>query len=910
MNRKAFVTILLILSLFKVTDILAASTLTGPYCFGTNCGGGDTTPVAPKLSDFDPSSGSSISSGGGGGDSGGDEQPSCSPGACTGCTPKTPVGYTGTNNGCSVSVVKTCTGNNGCSSCTKRKRFWLIETNLQETQPETVSMVMDSQEYILSPNRSNPTKIKYPSSVGDVGVRVPSKSTPLTASSLGYSFRVNNYGLNDEWIEWGDCTTPRTEDFCIEGTSNTQSFQPSSLDLYTVLRSNSEGQVGGMYYTVNRCDLERIYSLPTEGYYVVNNNPRSNIDVCDWDSSLLASDPNCTDGNGNREEVCSMLPDEECTKKEILPSLGSTDSISMRGCKSEEYSGNEINNALKVRIGSTDPDGNTEIRGAVVWFGKSESIPDKYKLPKIVASYDHTDTNEVGIMILDEKIYGINTNGSWAILDDNRLKNSQGENILNVSGLEVERGDKTVTFTIDIEFLRNSSQEISGIYNFKQVVLDEYMVLEDGTVDQSYLTRYFNWGIDLKDPSVEKSDPVVLGPRDFEMDIDIDGTESLVTDVIINSYKAGGLINGTIQLLSPSSLLPQQVIDVSTSIPEIDKIGILSEENNWHFRNIYTQQVQERLSANIGDSEGGAIIMYLTAFDQACNSTSKEQKIDLTPWISTKGGVVYSRGDTGSESKDVSNVISLDSAIRNIKKEELTSATELLSSKMEYIAPIKYADTIGGVRALKINDTNNKKNYWYEYFKRKLQIQKESLASFLLSSNTSTISSVCTSDNCFMESEESISVPNNLVCDRNTLIISDKDIFLNPDILDNSQSTKGCIFLAKNNIYIGGGDRKSGTSVGYDYIESFMIAGNQIIIEPDNITESVRDALEIKGGAIALGDNADNSSAIVISRNLRLNNYSFPTLVVTWDIKYARLSEIFFGVESPMYKQEIGFKIF
>jgi hypothetical protein len=136
-----------------------------------------------------------------------------------------------------------------------------------------------------------------------------------------------------------------------------------------------------------------------------------------------------------------------------------------------------------------------------------------------------------------------------------------------------------------------------------------------------------------------------------------------------------------------------------------------------------------------------------------------------------------------------------------------------------------------------------------------------------------------------------------------------KNIILNPDIQESGNEIEGCIFLAKGNIEIEEGNRKSGGSVGYDYIEGFMIADSQIVIKEADKTESVRDAIEIRGGLVALG-NTTTSSAILLQRNLRLYNYLNPALVVNWHVKYGKLSEIFFGTEAAMYKQEVGFKVF
>lgn len=113
----------------------------------------------------------------------------------------------------------------------------------------------------------------------------------------------------------------------------------------------------------------------------------------------------------------------------------------------------------------------------------------------------------------------------------------------------------------------------------------------------------------------------------------------------------------------------------------------------------------------------------------------------------------------------------------------------------------------------------------------------------------------------------------------------------------------------KNNIEILGGTYKStGGTVQYDYMDAFLIAENKISLEYADIDKDIRDGLEIKGGLVALGRDLSNTPAVEIKRNLRLYNYSYPTLVITIDPKYADISKTFFGTEAPMYKQEVGFK--
>lgn len=125
----------------------------------------------------------------------------------------------------------------------------------------------------------------------------------------------------------------------------------------------------------------------------------------------------------------------------------------------------------------------------------------------------------------------------------------------------------------------------------------------------------------------------------------------------------------------------------------------------------------------------------------------------------------------------------------------------------------------------------------------------------------------------------------------------------------------GCIFLAKNNIYIGAGTYKSNgsTVVKYDYLEGYFIADNQIIFSlvDTEVSKPVRDGVEIFGGMVAFGTNPPaGESAVSIKRNLKLFSQINPTVVITYDNKYLAISTTFFGTEAPIYRQEVGFKSF
>jgi hypothetical protein len=135
---------------------------------------------------------------------------------------------------------------------------------------------------------------------------------------------------------------------------------------------------------------------------------------------------------------------------------------------------------------------------------------------------------------------------------------------------------------------------------------------------------------------------------------------------------------------------------------------------------------------------------------------------------------------------------------------------------------------------------------------------------------------------------------------------------MEPNVTSNPDALSGCIFLAKNNIYVGGGDYLSNESrIEYDYIEGFLIADNKIIFSSVDNNRTLRDGIEIFGGLVALGsDSVIEGSAIEINRDMRLFNQTNPSVVITYDNKYSSLSLIFFGTEGSIYKQEVGFKSF
>ncbi len=796
-----------------------------------------------------------------------------------------------------------------------RTGYYCMETNVAPpSSPDNLTMTIDGQTYTLSSSSGNPTVVKYPSPEAtktNTKVSVfPTRSTSSTAAGSGYRVETNNYGLNGEWNAF---SCGRDEDFCTEGTGNVMNFSPNTLGLLEVLKQGAKGGVDGLYYNENKCDSNKVYSQAASRYYRVNNNPSTSCPV-----------------------VMNTVKD----------------SISPRGCQSTIYTGSEVNNPLKFRVEGTDVDGNDEIRGAVIWLSK-EGMGDQIpKYPGIFPGYSQSDPNHIGIMMLKDgsnwihvRTYASDSEKSnqWGdITADRRIKNNEGEWMVAVSPPVINQTDTQVTFDLELTF----NAEISlggypeGNYEVNAIVFDKHMILGGNTIDQYYMLkncRAGGWNIDLKSPELELSQSGNLA-RQLDLKWSLDGTGSGITNAVINAYSDS--TGDDVVYLSPKLELEGDTISLSSS-PASSDIGHLTDTNSWKLTNDPPNSPYESSATiGIGDNEEGMIIFYVTGFDQACNDTLGSETVNLNPWITAKGGLVYSGGSVGVNAKDVSaQEGALKGMLTRVKPEELDIGTELVSSRDDYIRKLIRPEQ-QAVRAHSVFNSTSR-NTWFEYLKGKLELYKSGLESFQIPINNppNTISALCGDKPCYMETTGTVKIPKNFVCDGKALIMVDGDIHIEPDIVNGSTQTvrnpitgkyedklenniEGCIFVASGDITIGAGDWKTGNATGYeeiryDYIEAFMVAGNKIDIQLVDIKDSwgdplyMRDGLEIHGGLVAFGNNLNpGESAVQVNRSLALFNNYLPTVVTSWDPRYAKLSEIFFGTSATMYKREVGFKAF
>jgi hypothetical protein len=425
------------------------------------------------------------------------------------------------------------------------------------------------------------------------------------------------------------------------------------------------------------------------------------------------------------------------------------------------------------------------------------------------------------------------------------------------------------------------------------------------------------------------------------------GTGSYATDAVINAYSYSETED--VILVTPSGY---SNITLSSPPPEI-KIGVIGD-NAWDIKNSPLSGIYDsNARINIGENDDGTIIFYVTGFDQACNYVISDDPptINLNPWITSKGGFVYSGGNVGAQAKDYTAYSTfINSVLRKVTADELDIGTEVVTSRSDTINNFIHPE-LSAVRASSVYNSNSQISSWYEYFSARLADQKIALGEsnfrlfgFPEDITSNRISDYCVTpflpaeerEYCYMNIQGDLNVVpsykkvtseerrNELICDKKTLIMASGDIHIEPDIINGGDDNiDGCMFVAGGSITVGSGDwvTQSGTlleDTKYDYLDAYLVADDIIDIKLVDVTEYddplgsvvyTRDGLEIYGGLVAFGQNIPTgTSAVQANRSFGLWNAYIPTTAITWDPRYAKLAEAFFGPTAAMYKREVGFK--
>ena len=117
---------------------------------------------------------------------------------------------------------------------------------------------------------------------------------------------------------------------------------------------------------------------------------------------------------------------------------------------------------------------------------------------------------------------------------------------------------------------------------------------------------------------------------------------------------------------------------------ESDLIGKLTGDNIlWKVLNLASREEKMGLGLN----RGGYVDFFVTTFDLACNSTTKQLRFKLGEWIQSRGGFFFSQGGTSVDVRELSSNVWLLSDLFEYGFTESTAdlSTELLTGTVDSV---------------------------------------------------------------------------------------------------------------------------------------------------------------------------------------------------------------------------------
>ncbi len=823
-------------------------------------------------------------SGGGGG--------GCTPGTCSDCTLPSCPSVNGDNSdytttkpvdaeGTTIdSPLAACIGNsisckgwNGCANCNPKGPYacYLPETNLNSIPTPAWNRlkigVLTSPN--LSTNSSSKTLVHYPLPGVTISSETQQIANPTGSRELRYNFLI-------------DATAP-----AIAQTSNELLGKP----LLANLTQGYEGSIRTNYQTLNKCnDSVRSGSTLTT-YYKVNTLP----------------------------VVTSLTISGE-----------SGDNITTRGCTATaSYTGKEANNPLTITIKGTDANDTNSINGAYLWMVKEgTTIPAGYLDKRYSVGPGQTDTKPeiIGLFLAHSStsdsvsIYkSINDNSTgtlsgWGrdthdgtsggipnmdVMD--RDPSNPANNKMLIQDFEILQHEVIggeFTFKIKLPFPTDSLGPISGNYKFYAGMTDNlsyYSIPGAGTyvelrTNQLKTQPSWQWNFDFVKPRIDN------------FALDVANLEQRLVDLTwVNNALGGSPIIDTVfnLYINPASSYsvtrtsppPSSSITPSIKPDSANNIGLISPvTSGW-----YSNSSLQSSTINIGENGEGSMNFYTTIYDSACNyyTTDSTQSLvyDLNKWVATKGGIFFSDDTVNYEPKPI---------------EFYTLGTELVTTKVGTYPSVRVIPEPNSfinptlVKSVSdINDNDVDPGARIDFLYQKLYENDLGEPSGL---------------NCYNEKGCKKTLTTIGVDGANTnyqgkiIIFSDQDINVYPNIVAGDSQTDGLIIFSMKNINILGGNTSTASNLAVDTIDALLMAKGQIKITSGTSDPEVQqDRVEVNGSLIAFGAN-EVDPAILIERNLRLQNTNKPVLNVIYHPKYAKISELFFGTETAVFKQEVGFK--
>ena len=462
---------------------------------------------------------------------------------------------------------------------------------------------------------------------------------------------------------------------------------------------------------------------------------------------------------------------------------------------------------------------------------------------------------------------------------------------------------------------------------------EEYSDIVKNAIKNKWITneriRYYDqwidsgkdWNLNFDIPGVNlmitPSESVRTGlDISWEFVGDTDLPDNEFSDLVINLYKTEGLnIPGDGITLSNINSGGGKVDKNVPFQPKVngehtDIVGSLNEGANYYLLKIHEGSGYGSAILNFGDVGQGKIYFYITVFDKGGNVGVSEKSFNLSDWIITHGGLLYS--------KDVNFEINLSKEpddwdekplLKSIKYDHADISTELVGIGSLGIptSPVKSENTSSYMlRPYKVDDP---KNGYYQTYKgyfdrRKTYIPNlKDLGDFdILQGNLSTLGSgIGQNEIASVETDGNLFVDSKFICDRRGVFFVKGDLTIEGRITNQNLEKDACIFVVNGNVTIDNGKKVSESTMEYDEINAYILADGKIEIQQEE-GESIYDGIYIDGGMHSL-----NEEGVVIKRSLKLaDRLRYPVLVVKQNSKYGVLSRSLFGSDIILQSIEVG----
>ena len=423
--------------------------------------------------------------------------------------------------------------------------------------------------------------------------------------------------------------------------------------------------------------------------------------------------------------------------------------------------------------------------------------------------------------------------------------------------------------------------------------------------------RYYNqwkdtgkdWNIDLRYPTVSLSVFVEEDPS-VSLKFSWAITDNLgIYGVVGNLYSDyEGISAVQIKDTDPSSsyigrtYTPTKLVD--------QKVGHL---NNDVFFKMISGSTAGSVSIDPLDNKDGIIVLYLTVFDKAGNSSSSYIEFDLRDWMITYGGLLYSNKGVDFP---VRNFIDEPSAwsskdfLRLIEYNKADITSELLGEVADSgSAPLKS----GVTDSYNIWTYDVSNSSYYEDLKSKFS-SKRSVLDNIEEIDVTTLTGSLTGQGVpngqigLVDTEQGQDLTigsGGFLCNGKMVAFVDGDLIINGEITNENGDRDSCIFVISGDVIINEGPDSSGSGeMQYDEINAYVLADGVMTITPD--TANVNDGLYVSGGLHSL-------TGFSMQRYLESDDrFLYPVFAVNHHSKYGVFAETLFSTANLVQIIEVA----